>query len=67
MYLGKIPNLYLYLRQDRDNRDDDAKDEVEADENFVVCAVIWLCVINVEQHHGCESQCIVKYSERQQP
>lgn len=51
---------YLYLRQDGDNGDDDTEDKVEADEDFVFCAVIRLCVVNVEKHHSSDGECIVE-------
>lgn len=69
MYLyscGYGPILYLYLGKDWDNWNDDAEDQVEADEDLVLCAVIWLSVVNVEKHHSSDSQGVVEDSEGQQ-
>lgn len=52
--------MYLYLGQDADDGDDDTEYEVEADEDFVLCAVIRRSVVNVEKHHSCDGQCIVE-------
>lgn len=60
------PIQYLYLGKDWDNGNDDAEDQVEADEDLVLCAVIWLSVVNVEKHHSSDSQGVVQDSEGQQ-
>lgn len=60
------PPQYLYFEQDGDDGDDDIEDEVEADEDLVLGAVFRLCVVDVEQHHWGEGQCIVEEGELQQ-
>jgi hypothetical protein len=45
------PPQYLYFGQDGDDGDDDAENEVEADEDLVLGAVVRLGVVYVEQHH----------------
>lgn len=52
--------MYLYLGQDADDGHDDTEYEVEADEDFVLCAVIRRSVVNVEKHHSSNGQCIVE-------
>lgn len=61
-----VHTLYLYLGQDGDNGDDDAQDQVEADEDLVLRAVVRLCVVHVEKHHSSDSQRVVEDGERQQ-
>lgn len=51
---------YLYLGQDADNGDNDTENEVEADEDLVLCAVIRCSVVNEEKHHSSDGQCIVE-------
>lgn len=58
--------MYLYLGQDGNNWDDDAEDQVEANEDLVLRAVVRLCVVNVEKHHSSDSQCIVEDGKRQE-
>ena len=58
--------MYLDFGQDGDDRDDDAEDEVEADEDLVFSAVVRLGVVHVEQHDRCERQRVVEDREGQQ-
>lgn len=60
------PPQYLYFGQDGDDGDDDAENEVEANEDFVLGAVVRLGVVDVEQHPWGEGQCVVEEGERQQ-
>ena len=57
---------YLYLGKDGDNGDDDAEDEVEADEDLVLGAVIGLCVVHIEKYHSSNSQGVEEEGESQQ-
>ena len=54
---------HLDFGQDGDDGDDNAEDEVEADEDLVLCAVIRQCVVHIEQYHGSKGQGIVHYGE----
>lgn len=56
----------LHFWKDSHHRHNDTKDEVEADEDFVLCAVIWLCVEYIEQNHSSEGTDIVHQCEREQ-
>lgn len=47
---------YLNFRQNGHNRNSNAEDEVEADENFVLCAVVRFGVIHIEEHDSSKSQ-----------
>ena len=58
--------LYLNLGQDGHHRHNDTEDEVEADEDLVLCAVVRLSVVNVEEHHSSEGQGKVKDGEKEQ-
>lgn len=57
---------FLYFGENRDNRHDDAEDEVQADEDFVFSAAVRLGVVHVEQHHSSEGTCVVQNGKGQQ-
>lgn len=46
------PLPHLDLGQYGHNRDDEAEDEVDADEDLALCATLGLGVVDVEQHYG---------------
>lgn len=56
----------LYFWKNGHHRHNDTKDEVEADEDFVFCAVIWLCVEYIEQNHSSKGTDILYQCEREQ-
>lgn len=57
---------YLNFGQDGDDGYGDAEDEVEADEDFVLSAVVRLGVVEIEEHHRGKRQCIVEHSEEEE-
>lgn len=56
----------LHFWKNGHHRHNDTKDEVEADEDFVFCAVIWLCVEYIEQNHSSKGTDILHQCEREQ-
>ncbi len=54
---------YLNFGQNGHNGHDDAENEVEADEDLVLCAVIRCGVKHVEEHDSSESHSIVEDGE----
>lgn len=54
---------YLYFVQNGHHRDDNTEDEVEADEDLVLGAVVRFGVVQIEKHHGSKSQDIVQNGE----
>lgn len=57
---------YLHFGQNGHDGHDDAEYEVEADEDLVLRAVIWLRVKHVEEHDGGESQGVADDGDKQQ-
>lgn len=57
---------HLNFGQDGNNGDNDAEDEVEADEDLVFSAVVSRGVIDIEHHHSREGQGIVQHREGQE-
>ncbi len=56
----------LHSWKNSHHRHNDAEDKVEADEGFVLGAVIRLCVEYIEQNHSSKGTDIVHQCERQQ-
>lgn len=57
---------YLNFGQNGHHGHNDAENEVEADEDFVLCAVIGPGVKDVEEHDSSESQDVVDNGDKQQ-
>lgn len=62
----KLVFYYLDFGQDGHDGHDDAEDEVEADEDFVLRAVVGFGVINVENHDEAERQGVEDDGDREQ-
>ena len=64
--INTISLHYLNSGKNGDDGHNDAEDEVEADEDLVLGAVVRFGVIHIEEHDSGESHSVVDDGERQQ-